>query len=287
MLDGLAVKCDSQSSRSKYVVHVYGVGSIKVLAHRSIIGNFKNIHLKRDVDGKWYAFIVAETPDATPHPSTLPPVGIDVGLEHFLTTSDGEHVENPRILKSHLKELRRLQRSSSRKMETAKKRKAKFRECKNLQKSFRQVSSLNVRVRNLRKEQHYHVVNSLVSRYGVICAEDLNIMGMVKNRKLSRSISDAAWGGFLIRLQHKAANAGVQFVKVDARGTSQTCPQCNGRVQKELRDRKHECPHCGLKLHRDHASAVVILQRGVGVDAAGSVAVQHNLDNGWDAARSS
>jgi putative transposase len=283
---GSVLRLDAPLARSGCRLDLFGVGCVKVIVHRPLTGKIKTACVQRDVDGKWYVILAAQFDRSEPTPSTNPAVGIDVGLKHFLTTSDGEHVDNPRILKKHLRELRVIQRSSSRKMESAKKRKAKFRECRNLQKSFRRVSRLHVRVRNLRKDHHLGVVNSLVNRYGVICAEDLSIPEMLRSRKFSRSISDAAWGGFLIRLQHKAENAGVRFVKVDARGTSQTCPQCQGRVPKELKDRKHKCPHCGIELHRDHASAVVILQRGTGAGGAGSVPAGHNPCNSKGVQRS-
>lgn len=266
---GQAVTKDVPLARKGYRLDVFGVGRIKVTAHRAIVGTIKTVCVERDVDGKWYVVLVAQQPDVKPEPSTLPPVGIDMGLEHFLTTSDGRHEPNPRILKGGLKKLRRIQRASSRKMEAAKKRKAKFRECKNLKKSFQKVAKLHVRVRNLRKEHHHQVANRLVRECGTVCAEKLNIRGMVRNGKLSRAIQDAAWGGFLIVLKHKAVKCGVQFVEVDASGTSQTCPQCGAVAKKKLSQRRHVCP-CGLDIQRDHASALVILARGTGSNGGGS-----------------
>lgn len=269
---GRTIKANAPLARKGYRLDLFGVGQVKVLVHRSVVGKIKTACVKRDVDGKWYVVLVAQHDVPVPVPSTNPAGGIDVGLERFVTTSDGNHYENPRFLKRKLKELRRLQRAASRKIEVAKGRRVKFRECKNLQKEFVKVVKLHVRVRNLRKENHHQVANLLVREYGTVCVEKLNIRGMKKNDKLARSISDAAWGGFLIVLKHKAAKAGVRFVEVDARGTSQTCPEC-GRVEKKtLKQRKHTCP-CGYETHRDHAAARVILARGVG--GAGSVPVVH------------
>lgn len=253
---------DIPESRKGYRLDVFGVGKIKVIAHRAMVGTVKTACVERDVDGKWYVVLVCQHDAPKAEPNTNPPVGIDVGLERFLTKSDGDYEPNPRILKGNLKTLRRVQKASSRKMEAAKKRKAKFRECKNLQKSFRKTAKLHVRVRNLRKEHHCHTANCLVNEYGAICVENLNIRGMVKNGKLSRAIQDAGWGSFLNVLKRKAENAGVQFVEVNPSGTSQTCPQCGAVVKKKLSQREHNCP-CGCKLHRDHASALVILARGL------------------------
>lgn len=258
---GAALKANVPLARKGYRLDVFGAGRIKVIAHRAVVGTIKTACVERDVDGKWYVVLVAQGPDVTPEPKIGPAVGIDVGLEHFLTTSDGTHVANPRLLKGQLKTLRRLQRSSSRKIEAAKKRKAKFRECKNLQKSFRKVSKLHVRVRNLRKEQHHQVANRLVRECGTVCVEKLNVRGMVRFGKLSRAVSDAGWSAFLTVLKHKAVKAGVRFVEVDASGTSQTCPECGAVAKKTLSQRRHACP-CGYETQRDHAAARVILARG-------------------------
>ncbi|HEY1191316.1 MAG TPA: transposase [Gemmata sp.] len=259
---------DVPAARKGYRLDVFGTGRIKVIAHRDIVGVVKTACVERDVDGKWYVVLVSQY-EAEPAPeSTKPPVGIDVGLESFLTRSDGVQRPNPKHLKSKLKVLRRVQRAASRKIEAAKKRKQKFRECKNLKKAFHKVAKLHVRVRNLRKEHHHKEANALVNEFGTICAEKLNIRGMVKNGKLARTISDAAWGGFLIVLKHKAAKAGVRFVEVDAKRTSQTCPQCGAVAKKKLSQRRHKCS-CGLDIHRDHAAALVVLQRGTGSTGGG------------------
>jgi putative transposase len=267
---GRTLKANVPLARKGYRLDLFGVGRVKALAHRAVVGKIKTACVERDVDGKWYVVLVSQTPDVTPAPAVGPAVGIDVGLEHFLTTSAGEHVANPKLLAGNLKTLRRLQRASSRKMETAKRRKVKFRACKNLQKSFHEVAKLHVRVRNLRKEHHHQVANRLVREYGTVCVEKLNVRGMVRNNKLARSISDAGWSAFLTVLKHKATKAGVRFVEVDPCGTSQTCPECGAVRRKKLSERVHRCP-CGCVIQRDHAAARIILARGVGANPAGSV----------------
>jgi putative transposase len=244
------------------LLDVFGAGRIKVLAHRPVAGTIKTACVERDVDDRWYVVLVASHDVLKAPESTLPPVGIDVGLEHFVTTSDAEHFANPKHFRGAMAKLRRTQRSVSRKMEQAKRYKIKFRQCKNLQKRVRRAARLHVRVRNLRKESHHQVANSLVRRYGTVCVESLNVRGMVKNGKLSRAISDAGWSGFIDLLTRKAENAGAKVVKVVASGTSQTCPQCGLVAKKKLSQRRHKCP-CGLNVHRDHAAAMVILSRGV------------------------
>lgn len=260
-----------------YRLDVFGVGRIRICAHRELKGKIKTACVQREGDGQWYVVLVTEQDANSVTPSASPPVGVDVGLEHFLTTSDGQHETNPRHLKSKLKELRRMQRAASRKSERAKKEKRKFRDSKNLQRDFRRVAKLHARVRRLRREHHYQVANRLVGRYGTICVESLNVANMVRNGKLSRAIADAGWSGFVTILKHKAVKAGVGVVEVDPSGTSQTCPQCGGEVRKKLKDRKHCCPHCGYTTHRDHAAAQVILARGLVVTGTGKSPVQQNV----------
>jgi putative transposase len=228
------------------------VGQVPVILHRPIEGRIKTVTIKHEA-GKWYAVFSCELPDVPMLPNDRPPVGIDVGLESFLTASDGKKEPNPRYLKDALPEVRRKARAVSRKRK----------ESKNRRKAKRQLAKVHVRVKNLRKEHHHQTAFKLVRRYGFIVAESLNIAGMLKNGRLARSISDAGWNGFLLTLRCKAENAGIAYVEVNARGTSQRCSGCGQTVPKMLSDRWHECPHCGLSLHRDENSAKEILRLGL------------------------
>jgi putative transposase len=239
-------------------LRVTNVGLIKVKLHRPLEGKIKTVTLKREA-GHWYVVFSCDLGPVEVEPSTNPPVGIDVGLESFLTTSDEDRrpgaapqYPNPRYQKTALPALRRAQRSLARKRKGG----------KNRRKSRRKVAKIHARVARLRQEHHHQVALKLVRRYGFIAAESLNIRGMLKNGRLARSISDAGWSGFLLTLRHKAESAGVEYVEVDARGTSQECPDCGRVVNKDLSQRWHSC-ECGCSLHRDEASARVVLARGL------------------------
>ena len=261
---GHVLRENAPLARTGCTLDVSCVGRIKVRVHRAVEGVIKSASVSRDVDGRWYVSLTCEIPDPVIVPNTLPPVGIDVGLEHFLTTSAGRHEPNPRILKGRLKRLARFQRAVARKREAAKSRAVKLRDLgSNYKTAQHRVARLHVKVRNLRKELHHKAANSLVREAGTVCVEALNVRGMLGNDKLARSISDVAWGGFLLVLKHTAHKAGVTFVEVDAKGTSQTCPACGAVEKKKLSQRTHDCP-CGYKTHRDHAAAQVILHRGTG-----------------------
>jgi putative transposase len=233
-------------------LRVQHVGVIRCKVHRRVEGTIKTVALKREGD-KWFLMLSCDLGDGHVIPSALPAVGIDVGLENFLTTSAGEVVTNPRFLKKELPALRRAQRAVSRKKKgSANRRKAR-----------KTVRVMHARVANLRREHHFKTALSLVRCYGLIAVERLNIQGMLRSHWMSRAISDAGWASFLEILSHKAESAGATVVAVNPRGTSQRCCGCDTEVRKALSIRKHACPHCGLTLHRDENAARNILARGL------------------------
>ena len=244
-------------------LYVQHVGTIRVKLHRPVQGTIKTATLKREA-GKWFVVFSCELPDVVVVESGNPPVGIDVGLSHFLTTSGATTEPNPRYLKEALPRLRIVGRSVARRKKGG----------SNRRKSVRRLQKIHTRVKNLRREHHYQVACRLVLAYGLIAAESLNIQGMVRSGRFSRAISDAGWGGFLSILKHKAEKAGVRYVEVDARGTSQQCSGCHQEVRKDLSVRWHDCPNCGLSLDRDHNAARNILARGL----AWTAPVQVNVD---------
>jgi putative transposase len=232
-------------------LRVQHAGTIRIKMHWPIEGTIKTVTLKRQAD-KWYAVFSCDIGDVKVEPSTSPPVGIDVGLESFLTTSDGEHEPNPGYLKTALPELRRKQRGLSRKKKGG----------ANRRKARKAGAKVYARVANLRREHHHQVALKLVRRYGLVAVESLSIKNILGNGRLTRAISDVAWGNFLLTLRCKAEKAGVAFVEVDARGTSQACSGCGQIVRKDLSQRWHFCA-CGCSLDRDEKAARNILARGL------------------------
>jgi putative transposase len=232
-------------------LRIQHVGVLRVKAHRAIEGAVKTLSLKREAD-KWYVLVVSDIGERPIVASGLPPVGIDVGLTKFLTTSDGGEESNPRYLKQALPELRRLGRSVARKKKGHRSRRkavAKLRRC-------------HVHVANQRREHHHQVALRLTRRYGFIAVEDLAVRNMVKNHRLARAIFDAGWSQFQNILRHKAERAGVVMVAVPPAYTTQECSQCGVVVPKLLSERWHSCP-CGCELDRDVNAARVILARAL------------------------
>lgn len=230
-------------------LRVQHIGTVRVNLHRPTEGAIKTLTVKRDA-GKWYVVATCDLGEAAVAPNGLPATGIDVGLEAFLTTSEGERVANPRHLKAALPKLRAAQRSLSRKKRGG----------ANRQKAVKKVARLHTAVRNRRKDHHFKTARSLVSRFGLIAVESLNVKKMLGNHRMARSIADAGWAGFLQTLKTQAESAGCEVVEVDCRYTSQECSGCGEIIAKDLGMRSHDCP-CGLSIHRDVNAARNILAR--------------------------
>ena len=233
-------------------LYIQNVGKIKVKLHRPLHGEVKTLTLKQAC-GKWYAVFSC---DLGPAPGLRPgsrAVGIDMGLESFATLSDGRTIPNPRYLDGAARLLAERQRRLSGKVRGSRRRR----------KARLLVARAHVRVRNQRRDFAHKKARELVRKYDLIAFEDLNISGMVRNHCLAKAISDASWGQFIGILRHKAEEAGVAAIPVDPRGTSQRCSGCGEIVPKDLGDRLHVCPACGLVLHRDLNAARNILALGL------------------------
>ena len=208
------------------------IGSIPIKLHRPVEGKIKGVIVKRERSGRWYAIVQVEN-NAKQLPPTGKTVGIDVGIRHFLTDSDGRHVENPRFYERTLKSIKILQKNLSRKQKGSKNReKARIR----LAKAYEKLA--NQRNDFLHKLSRFYVDN-----YDLIMVEDLKITNMVRNHRLAQKILDASWSKFLQMLSYKAERAGRRVVKVSQRGTSQ-------ENEEKIKD-------------RDYRAAVNILNRGL------------------------
>jgi putative transposase len=230
-------------------LQVSKVGAVKIKLHRPIDGTVKTLTIKREA-GKWFACFSAEVESVPLQPSTEA-VGIDVGLTHFATLSDGTAIDNPRYARRAEAKMRRAQRKIERRRRGSAGRRQ----------AVRLLQVARCRVRNQRADWQHKLARQLVDRYGLIAVEDLNIDGMARG-KFAKSIYDAGWASFIGKLAYKAESAGRVLVKVNARGTSQTC-LCGVRVPKTLSQRWHLCPACGLSLQRDQVSAQLVLSRGL------------------------
>ncbi len=226
------------------------IGAVKVKLHREIPGKVKTVTIRRQADG-WYASFVCEV-EVVALPPSDKAIGVDLGLESFAITSDGEFFPAAKHLRKAERNLKRIQRTLSRREKGSNRRK----------KAVRQLAKAHLHVANQRKDTAYKVARSLVNRYGTIVVEDLQVTNMLRNHHLAKSISDAGWSLFVNILKAKAAEAGRQVIEVDSRYTSQACSECGVIVPKPLSQRWHSCD-CGCELHRDVNAARNILRKAV------------------------
>ena len=237
---------------------VSGVGRLSVRWHRPIEGDIKTVRISKKA-GTWYAAFSCVAPDKDPLPATNRSIGIDVGLTHLLTTSDGETVENPRWYRAEQATLRVVQRRIARRKKGGNNRK----------KAVAQVQRQYERITNRRKDYLNKLVADLVGSHDLIAIEDLRITHMARNRHLAKSILDAGWGYLADHLARKAACAGRWVSMVDPADTSKTCSGCGTRLTQEitLAARWVTCGSCGLSLDRDYNAAINILKRARGASA--------------------
>ena len=236
------------------LLHLSKIGDIPIRLHRPIDGVIKQVTIKQMPSGKWYAYLIIDNGSNGFEPIDIEnAVGIDVGLTSYIVDSDDHEVENPRHLKQALKKLRREQRRLSKKQKGS----------NNREKQRIKVARQYERVQNQRNDFQHKLSREYVNNYDLVVTEKLQPGNLVKNRRLARSISDAAWSSLNQKLAYKAENAGKLFVQVDPRNTSIDCSGCGKPVPKSLSDRRHDCPFCGLSLSRDHNASINILERGL------------------------
>jgi len=212
------------------------------------LNQIKRVRVVRRADG-YYAQFCVDVEREIKHEYTGKIVGIDLGLEHFYTDSDGQTVANPRRLRKSEKRLKRLQKRVSRREKGSANRK----------KAINKMARQHLKVSRQRNDFAVKTAGALVASNDLIAYENLQVRNMVKNHKLAKSISDASWSMFVEWVEYFAKLHKIVTVAVPPQYTSQDCFGCGNRVKKTLSTRSQQCSKCGLKLHRDHNSAKVIL----------------------------
>lgn len=230
-------------------VYLQGIGDINIRLHRPVEGTIKTVSITRKKD-KYFVSFTCEV-EITPFPKTDKAIGIDMGIESFAITSDAEFISNPKYYVSAQRKLRVLQRNVSRKTKGSNSRK----------KSVHLLANQHEKITNQRNDFLHKLSSRIVKENDIICIEDLNIRGLASGM-LAKSVHDVGWGIFFNMLIYKAENADKKVIKVNPNGTSQRCSQCGTVVKKDLSVRWHDCPVCGLFVHRDLNSAKEILKLG-------------------------
>ena len=233
------------------------VGEVKVRWSRELPSEPSSVTIIREPDGHYYASFVVDVA-ATPLPAVQREVGVDVGIARLATiaTDDGQRadIDNPKHLGRKLRKLARLEREKARRQKGS----------ANRDKTRRKVAVAHNEVARARRDYHHKQALALVRENQVIHVEDLNIVGMVKNRRLARAISDAGWGQFVRIIGEKADRYGRTVHTVSRwLASSKTCSACGHRLEElPLQVRQWTCPTCSVTHDRDHNAAKVILAAG-------------------------
>lgn len=231
------------------------IGRVKFFQSRPIPDGFavKQARVVKRASGYYVVLSLQADVQVPDPPFRGHALGLDVGLESYLATSDGELVSNPRFFTTAAGKLKSLQqrlkgkRKGSRRWESIKRR----------------VAKLHERVSRARRDFFFKLAHHLCDQADSIFAESLNLKALGRGM-LAKHCLDAAWGEFLSILSWVCWKRGKYFAQVDAKRTSQTCPSCGVHTgKKPLSLRKHLCPSCGYETHRDVAAAQVVLQRGI------------------------
>lgn len=220
-------------------LYIQHVGMIKIRIHRAI-NNPKMLTLVRE-GNEYYALIIDDYQKKWNNFINSDEIGIDLGFQNFIVTSNGQRIYHPKPLKIYLKTIAKLQ--------SKKKWLARQKVCK--------------KVANIRKDFIHKITTNLVKSNSVIVVEDLqckNFLTEIKN--INRALSDVSFGFFLKTLSEKAESAGRILVKIDPSYTSQECSNCGKIKKKSLKERTHSC-ECGLICDRDLNAAKVIYRRGI------------------------
>jgi putative transposase len=207
----------------------------------------------------WFVSITVEIDEPESKTFAFESTGVDVGIKALATLSDGSEFENQKPLRSGLNKLRKLSRGLSRKVKGSSR----------WWKAKRKLGRFHFRVASKRNDDLHKASHKIASDYAFIGVEDLHVKGMVKNRRLSLSISDVGLGDFIRMIEYKAKAFGGQVVRVGRfYASSKTCSDCgyvNGQLT--LADRKWTCVGCGIIHQRDWNAAINIEQEALRIGA--------------------
>ena len=242
---------------------------IRIKLHRQPKGMIKSATISRHASGKYYISLLCKE-EINELPKTNSAIGIDLGITDFAILSDGQKIDNHKFTSKMEKKLKREQRKLSKRALLAKNKGIPLSEAKNYQKQKRKVARLHEKVMNQRTDFLNKLSTEIIKNHDIICIEDLNVKGMLRNHKLARSISDVSWSSFVAKLQYKADWYGREIIKVDTWfPSSQICSECGHKDGKKSLDiREWTCPICHTHHDRDINASINILIEGLRVQTS-------------------
>jgi putative transposase len=253
-------------------VRLQGIGCVKVNVHRAVQGVVKTISVKRE-GRRWYLVLSCDGVPAEPLAPTGAVAGIDMGLTHFASTSDGAHIADPRHGRASAERLATAQQALSRAKRGSNRRR----------KAAERVAACHRKVRNQCTDFAHKTALALVRNYDLIAHEALRVANMSRSASgtienpgtnvaaksgLNRSIADAGWSAFLAILTYKAESAGRLVIAVEPANTSRTCAECGHCARENRSGEAFRCLACGHTAHADVNAAVNILRAGLARQAA-------------------
>jgi putative transposase len=245
----------AEDRKSITITDKIGIGKLKLKGTRDL--NFyqpdqiKRVRLVKRADGYYVQFCISVDRAEVILP-TKSTIGLDMGLNHFYTDSNGEQVENPRFYRKAEKSMKRSQRLVSRRVKgSGNRRKARVK-----------LSRIHLKISRQRKDHAIKLARCVIQSNDLVVYEDLRVKNMVRNHCLAKSISDAGWYQFRVWLEYFGKVFGRATVAVNPAYTSQECSSCGVIVKKSLSTRTHVC-QCGCVLDRDENAAINILNKGL------------------------
>ena len=236
------------------ILHLSKIGDLKVWLHRKVEGTIKRLTIRRSATKKWYVSFLVEDAPKNDAANSEKAVGIDVGISNFAVFSDGIFIENQRYLAACEERLSREQSKKDKLPHKSPERR----------KAAKKVGHIYEHLGNLRDNFAHQLSHQIVNDYGTICMEDGFSKDLIENKPwMAKSVLDASWNRFRTYLSYKAESAGRLFVLVNPAYTSQMCSGCGTIVPKDLSERIHNCPKCGLVMDRDLNASKNILRLGL------------------------
>jgi len=252
---------DEKRGQDGYAYVRFGkIGWVKIRYSRQIPErvSIKEVTVKKERTGEWFVSFALETDDKhipeKPDVDSLDTsnsVGIDLGIQQYIHTSDGKTVDWL-DLEDDYERLRREQRRLSRKDHGS----------RNYEQQRRKVATAKRAIRRKVLDYQHKLTTWLVREYDAVFVEDLDVQSMLQGDGTARNRQDAAWRQFIQLLEYKGDLYGTHVVQVEAAGTTKECASCGVETRKPIWVRDHACPACGFETDRDANSAMNVLQRG-------------------------
>lgn len=244
----VAIENNIQFKQKDFKIWIPRLGWVKCAENLRFQGKVLRVTIKRKAD-VWFAIINIDIYDkeiSICESQTV--VGVDLGIKSMLTLSNGKNIENPKPLQKYIKKLKRLQKRFSKKKKGS----------SNQKKEQIKLARLHLKISNIRENSIHNATKYLVNNFDKIVIEDLNVSGMIKNRKLARSLNDVSFGKIRQQLEYKCKWYGKELIIADRFfASSKLCSGCgNKKDDLKLSDRIYKCECCGLEIDRDINAAI-------------------------------